>query len=128
MSRFFSLNRLYYCSVMHFALQERVRQSIICTLGITLVRSLPHDSLQLQLMAWLISSYLLPWSLQMFAQLPLIPGGHFTQLYPVSFNLNLFCSLFMSYFLFAECFYSTQYLPRAKRYYNTTLVTAGDWR
>lgn len=68
---FFFLSRLYYCSVMHFALQERVRQSIICTLGITLVQSLPHDSLQLQLMAWLISSYPLPWSLQMFAQLHL---------------------------------------------------------
>ena len=83
-----------------------------------------------QLMAWLISSYLLPWSLQMFAQLPLVPAGHFTQLSLVSFNLNLLCPLFLSCFLFAGHFYSTQYLSRSRsrRYYNTTLVTAGDWR
>lgn len=78
------------------------------------------------LMAWLISSYLLPWSLQMFAQLPLVPAGYFTQLYLVSFNLNLFCPLFLLCFLCAGHLYSAQYLPRAKRYCNTTLVTADD--
>lgn len=49
-------------------------------------------------------------------------------LYTVSFNLNLFLPLFPSCFLFAGSFYSTQYLSRTKRYYNTKFATAGDWR
>lgn len=74
------------------------------------------------LMAWLIYSYLLPWSLQMFAHHPLVPAGHFTQLYLVSFHLNLFCPLFLSCFLFGGCFCFTQYLSRAKGCYNTHLL------
>lgn len=41
------LRSSWHCSVMHFALQERGRQIIVCELGITEVQPLPNDSLQL---------------------------------------------------------------------------------